>query len=229
MERKLVTIQEIASLSECNVASDNIVVAKMSDVSWNVIVKRDEFVPGDKCVYFEIDSILPETPWAEFMRARSFRVKSMKMRGTLSQGLIISFSSFGEKSEELAQMGVGTDVTEFLGVIKFEPPMPKDLNAAGAFPSHLVPKTDEMRIQTVPKILDELKNHPFYVSVKLDGQSGTFIKHDGKFMVCSRNMELKEGNNSGGRLLLNTILLINFQKDSRFRERSVAPEFKETK
>ena len=59
MERKLVTIQEIESLRECNVASDNIVVTKMNGLSWNVIVKRDDFAIGDKCVYFEIDSILP--------------------------------------------------------------------------------------------------------------------------------------------------------------------------
>jgi len=131
MERKLVTIQEIDSLHECNVASDNIVVAKMKGLSWHIIVKRDQFKPGDKCVYFEIDSILPETPWAEFMRIRSFRVKSMKMRQTLSQGLIMPFADFGEMAEELASMPTGSDLTDRLGVIKYEPPMPKDLQAAG--------------------------------------------------------------------------------------------------
>jgi len=76
--------------------------------------------------------------------------------------------------------------------------MPKNQDALGPFPTELVQKTDEERIQNFPELIEEFKNLDcdVYVSVKMDGTSGTFIKdYDGKLRVCSRNQELKDGNN----------------------------------
>ncbi len=90
----------------------------------------------------------------------------------------------------------GMDVTEVLGVVKYEPPIPAELagKIKGQFPSFLR-KTDEERVQN---IADEFVNfiyrsdHQFYATEKLDGSSATFYVKDGEFGVCSRNLELLE-------------------------------------
>jgi RNA ligase (TIGR02306 family) len=195
MKRQLATIQVIESLRECPKESEKVVIARMEGLAWNVVVKRDDFKPGDKCVYFEVDSILPKhEPWAEFMESRKYRVATMKMRGVVSQGLILPTSIIPEEyGKDFQRQGI--EVTEILAVRKYEPPMPKSLDAAGNFPGLLVPVTDEIRLQAIPKILEELRAVPFYISTKCDGMSGTFLRHDGEFMVCSRKMQLKPGNN----------------------------------
>src|SRR5438876_467599 len=75
--------------------ADNIVKARV--MGWDVVVKKGEFAPGDLCVFFEIDCLLPEgRGWAEFMRPRGFRVKTAKLRGVLSQGLALPVSILGD-------------------------------------------------------------------------------------------------------------------------------------
>jgi RNA ligase (TIGR02306 family) len=85
------------------------------------------------------------------------------------------------------------DVTNLLGIVKYEPPIPAELagKVKGLFPS-FIRKTDEERIQNLSSEYDELKNHTYYVTEKLDGSSATFYIKDGEFGVCSRNLELLE-------------------------------------
>jgi RNA ligase (TIGR02306 family) len=91
-------------------------------------------------------------------------------------------------------MSIGDEVTELLGVTKYEPPMPAVLagDAKGLFPS-FIQKTDQERIQN---LYDDYKSmyadEEFEVTVKLDGSSATYYFKDGEFGVCSRNLELKE-------------------------------------
>lgn len=81
MERKLVSVQRVDHL-EPIAGADNILKARV--MGWDVVVKKGEFAPGDPCVFFEIDSLLPEgAPWAEFMRPRGFRVKTARLQGEL--------------------------------------------------------------------------------------------------------------------------------------------------
>lgn len=92
--------------------ADNIEL--ISVLGWKVIAKIGEFHEGDLCVYFEIDSKLPEKEWSEFMRAKHFKVKTMKLGkfNVISQGLALSMNVFDVEmpSEE------NVDVTELLGV-----------------------------------------------------------------------------------------------------------------
>lgn len=187
MERKLVSVQKIESIEPIE-GADNIVKARV--MGWDVVVKRGEFAPGDACVFFEIDSVLPETAaWAEFMRARKFRVKTVRLRGVLSQGLALSASILPD-----AQVPpVGTDVAAMLGVTKWEPVLPDTSEIAGPFPS-LVPKTDEIRLQSALGVLDEIAGRDFVVTTKLDGTSITFFRDlDGAFVACTRNWALVPG------------------------------------
>ena len=67
--------------------ADNIDLMQVN--GWRVIVKKGEFKEGDLCVYFEIDSKVPEKEWSEFLASKHYKVKSMKLGkfGVISQGL----------------------------------------------------------------------------------------------------------------------------------------------
>lgn len=94
------------------VGADNIALAEVN--GWKVIIKKNEISEGDKCVFFEIDSKLPEAEWSEFLRPKHFKIKTMKLSkfNAISQGLLMPITLF----PELANMEVGTDVTDILKV-----------------------------------------------------------------------------------------------------------------
>jgi len=193
MERKLVSIQVIEEVGPIE-GADAIDRARV--MGWTVVVKKGEFRPGDPCVFFEIDSVLPDgAAWSEFMRPRGFRVKTLKLRGVLSQGLALPVAILpGEVPP------VGTEVRELLGVTKYEPVLPDTRDVAGPFPA-LVPKTDEIRLQSALGVLDEMRGLDFYVTTKLDGSSATFFRAlDGELIACSRNWALARGDNHVWRL-----------------------------
>ena len=79
---------------------------------WWVIVKKDEFKVGDLCIYFEVDSKVPETEPFMFLESRHFKVKTLKMCKVISQGLIIHPSEFNF-NRELVE---GEFLTKELGV-----------------------------------------------------------------------------------------------------------------
>ena len=118
-----------------------------------------------------------------------FRLRTIKLRGQVSQGLILPIHVL----PLLEMVSEGQDVTEMLGIVKYEPPIPAELagKVKGLFPSFLR-KTDEERIQNLSGELEEWKDTKFYVTEKLDGSSATFYYKDGVFGVCSRNLELLE-------------------------------------
>jgi RNA ligase (TIGR02306 family) len=190
MERKLVSVQRIDAL-EPIAGADNIVKARV--MGWDVVVKKHEFSPGDPCVFFEIDSVLPDgKPWAEFMRPRGFRVKTARLRGVLSQGLALPVDILPEGTELPED---GTELRELLGVVKYEPVIPDTREIAGAFPGQ-VPKTDEIRLQSALGVLDEMRGVDFFVTTQLDGTSATYFRPlDGELVACSRNWALVRGPN----------------------------------
>jgi hypothetical protein len=124
-----------------------------------------------------------------------FRLKTIKLRGQVSQGLILPMSVVEYTN---VQFEVGMDVTNLLGVTKYEPPVPADLagKVKGLFPSFIW-KTDEERVQNLASEYELYKTKnkdgmKFYVTEKLDGSSATYYFKDGVFGVCSRNLELLE-------------------------------------
>lgn len=92
MARTLASIQRIFEIVPIE-GADRIELAKV--LGWQVVVKKGQFKPGDLCVYIEIDSIVPDKSCFEFMRDRKFHVKTIKLRGTLSQGLIMPLADVG--------------------------------------------------------------------------------------------------------------------------------------
>ncbi len=184
--RKLASIQRISKLEPIE-GADSIVKATV--LGWQLVVKKGEFKEGDLCVYCEIDSILPEKPEFEFLKPRKMRIRTIKLRGQISQGICFPLSILPDDVE----IEEGKDVTEILGITKYEPPIPANLEgvAKGRFPS-FIPKTDETRVQVLQDVLDKYKGETFFYTEKLDGSSATYYYNEGAFGVCSRNLELLE-------------------------------------
>ena len=197
MERKLVSVQRVESVSPIE-GADQIEQARV--MGWTVVVKKGEFASGDACVFFEIDSLLPAgAAWAEFMRVRGFRVRTLKLRGVLSQGLALPTSILPVLPGDVPPVGV--DIRDLLGVTKYEAVLPDAREVAGPFPT-LVPKTDEIRLQSALAVLEEMVGRDFYVTTKLDGTSATFFQDPaGGFVACSRNWALAPGPNPVWRMV----------------------------
>lgn len=200
MSRKLSRIVQVDDVVPI-AGADAIEAARLG--GWTVVVKKGEFKPGDLAIYFEIDSFLPlGNPAWQFLvdkSSRSFNgvqghvLRSIKLRGQVSQGLLLPLGV----DARLARFGVadiGTDVSDILGVVKYEPPIAAELAgvARGAFPSS-VSKTDQERIQNLALELEQWTQDAaltWEVTEKLEGSSCTFAWLDDDLHVCSRNIDL---------------------------------------
>lgn len=184
--RKLASIQKIAALDPISGAD---AIERATVLGWQLVVKKGEFQVGDWCVYCEIDSVLPDLPAFEWVRTRNPRIRTIRLRGQISQGICFP--------TDILPVGFplieDTDCTEVLGITKYEPPIPASLAGLmkAGFPS-FVPKTDETRVQTLQAVLDKYAGERCFITEKLDGSSATFFLRNGEFGVCSRNMELVE-------------------------------------
>ena len=195
--RKLATIRKIDALRPIPDA-DAIECAVVG--GWTAVVKRGEFKAGDFAVYCEIDSWIPHE-LAPFLskgkEPRVFdgiageRLRTMKLRGQLSQGLLLPLSTLTMVELELFE---GLDVSYPLGIVKYEAPIPAQLagEVKGMFPGW-IQKTDQERVQNLTEEFDHWlkEQHAWEVTEKLDGSSMTVYLRDGEFGVCSRNLELK--------------------------------------
>lgn len=165
-------------------------------LGWNVVAQKGNFQVGDKCVYCEVDSFLPVCDQFEFLRSscykndsymgEGFRLKTQKFRGQISQGLILPMSVL-----PVGKYEIGDDVTEVLGIRKWEieEKVTGSGTVIGVMPYN-IPKTDEMRVQSYPELINEFHAaSEYYISTKMDGTSVTMYWKDGKFGVCGRNFE----------------------------------------
>ena len=193
--RKLASIQRIKYVKPIPDADS---IETVGVLGWECVSKKGEFQPDDLCVYFEIDSLLPEIPEFEFLRKscwndtfKKFRLKTIKLRKQLSQGLALPVSVFPILSGLIA----GADVTEIIGVEKYEPPIPAAIVGDARSFSWPISKTDEIRVQLDDEygFIENLTGQPYYITLKLDGTSSTFLidPKDEVFHVCGRNYSYK--------------------------------------
>lgn len=202
--RKLATIQRIADVQPIEGADQ---IEKVQVRDWWCVVKKGEFSVDETCVFFEIDSLLPSSNSVfDFLAERSrvvtvllesgdtasgYRLRTVKMRGQISQGLAIRPEAF---AYGFTAQPVGTDVSAAIGVHLWEPPISKMLAsmARGPFP-WFIPKTDEERVQNMRAELSARVGESVYITEKLDGTSATFYRDETGFHACSRNLDTKEG------------------------------------
>lgn len=184
--RKLASIQKIKALDPIEGAD---AIERATVLGWQLVVKKGDYKVGDLAVYCEIDSIMPERPEFEFLKPRGMRIKTIRLRGQISQGICFPLSILPEGFE----INEDADCTAALGVIKYEPPIPAYLSGTvkGKFP-WFIPKTDETRVQVLQDVLDKYKGEKCYVTEKVDGSSVTYYLNNNDFGVASRNLELLE-------------------------------------
>jgi RNA ligase (TIGR02306 family) len=192
--RKLASIREVAEVRPIENA-DRIEVVIVD--GWEVVTKKDQFKPGDKCVYIEIDSIVPPKPVFEFLKERKYRVKTIKLRKQISQGIVLKLEEVGLNPD----YPIGKDVTDKLEIIKYDPEAIKEAKLQAneqknkntfinwlmrfywfrrimkgkkkTWPKWIV-KTDETRVQNIPSILKVNAKTLCYVTEKLDGSSASY-------------------------------------------------------
>lgn len=235
---KLASVQKVLKLTPIE-GADMIETATV--LGWEIVVKKGEYSEGDLCCYIQIDTVVPELPEYEFLRERKFRVRTIKLRKQISQGLVVPLPK-GKWNE-------GDDLTEIIGVTKYEKPdnnperyeqprMPKvwykkwvylfkynilfkifpklQRLSRSPFPKHLVSITDEERIQNVPQTLTQYAGKSFVVSYKLDGSSITIIHSKllgkSKFRICSRRFELHDKKNDWYRVFVDTMFELEVLK-----------------
>lgn len=206
--RRLATVQQISELRPIE-GADAIEVARIN--GWDVVVKKGDFKTDEMVVFCEVDSFLPIQPEYEFLRKSSykkmsdgtegFRLRTIRLRGQLSQGLLINYQTLISKlppdeNGHVDLPDMGEDVTEIMGIIKYEPPVPACLagQAKGNFPGFLN-KTDEERVQNIRSSMYERyrnKGNKYYITEKLDGSSCSIYLRGNEFGVCSRNLNLLE-------------------------------------
>ena len=196
--RKLATIRIIDDITPID-GADAIECATVG--GWKVVVKKGEYLVGEAAVYCEIDSWIPHTlaPFLskgkeprEFQGIKGERLKTIRLRGQLSQGLLLPFDVL--RGVVVTQsIEIDDDVTEFLGIVKWEKAIPAQLAglARGNFPT-AIPKTDQERVQNLVKEIAHAQGDEFEITEKLEGSSMTCYLIGDEFGVCSRNLDLKE-------------------------------------
>lgn len=229
-ERKLASIQRVAEIRPIE-GADAIEHYRIN--GWWVVDKRGAHQVGDLVAYCEIDSWIPHelAPFLskgsaprDYNGVKGERLRTIKLRGAVSQGLLLKIDDIPLMSWSLyfpEEWKDGDDLTESLNIQKWEAPIPAQLQgqAAGMFPTSLIPKTDQERIQncfgeiqkrakrfTTEKVWNAetqtLEEHPvivpedfkeptYEVTLKLDGSSCTIFRWEGELRVASRNLELK--------------------------------------
>lgn len=221
----LASIQKITKLTPIPDADK---IEKASILGWEVVVLKDKFKEGQLVVYIATDTVVPNIPEFAFLLERKFRVTTIKLRKQISQGLIVDPKEFGIKKlvegDDVSEIigvtkyekeaNIANTVSrpkppkhffrKMVYLFKYRvlyalfPSMEKKYKIP--FPSDLVSKTDEERIQNIPNILEEYKGQHFSASEKLNGSSITIIFDKNHLRVCSRNWEFVDPENEWTRV-----------------------------
>ena len=200
MSRKLASIQTVKAIKPIE-GADKIEIVQV--LNWDCVARKNEFHVGDKVIYFEIDSLLPDIPAFEFLKGSSwsqklnkYKISTHKFRNQISQGLVMPIDQL--KDLEIQINGElefknansypeGEDLTQLLKIEKYEPPVSN--GPLGEVINHewYVPKTDEERIQVcaadVLPVYMKSEQDDWYSSIKLDGTSCTVGLFNDAFLI----------------------------------------------
>ena len=231
-ERKLATVRKIAEVGLIE-GADKICAYRVD--GWWVVDSIDKYKVNDIVIYAEPDSWVPHSIAPFLTKAGHFpktyndvegeRLRTIKLQGQISQGLLLPIETavdafIGSKFDEGQEVGefiqIDMDVSELLGIQKWEPPQEfRAANAKGSFP-HFIPKTDQERIQNLSKQLEKwnLQEEVWQVTEKVDGSSMTVFYKDGEVGVCSRNLELKDDGSTTFWEVAKSQGLIDFLKEN---------------
>jgi RNA ligase (TIGR02306 family) len=185
--------------------ADALDILTFEEVGWQCVDKRGIRNPGDLVVYVPIDSVVDtKQPEFAFLASKgkanyTYRIRTIRLRGEISQGLVVDFPDVFKMTPETAALLPqadgelpGADMAAFFGIKKYEPPAEHiSPMMAGNFPGWCE-KSDAERYQNFNRSIEPYIDELFYKSLKMDGSSMTVFYEDGRIGVCSRNWEVKE-------------------------------------
>ena len=188
-DRSLAQVVRVSSVYPIE-GADRIEVARV--LGWEVVVQKGLFKVDDLAVYFSIGSVLDQSnPENAFLEGKPLKTK--KIRGVISQGLLGPLSWLAFYGLDPACFKEGDDVSDQMKVQKWVPAEETEVYSLdknrAPFPMH-VPKTDEERVQNMTSQLSKLEGRNVVVTQKSDGTSTTFVCLNNKFMICGRNNTL---------------------------------------
>ena len=217
----IATVEDVATIP----GADKICAYFVS--GWWVVDGINKYQVGDSVIYISVDSWVPNTI-APFLskgkKPRTYnnvlgeKLKTIKLKGQLSQGLLLhpsiiqTANPFSEG--EVAELKVGNDVTQLLGIQKWEEFIPACLSgqAEGSFPS-CIPKTNQERVQNYRReVFDTNKDTKYEVTLKMHGTSATYFRLNEKYGICSRNWMLKNNTENENNLY------VKFFNDNKLKE-----------
>ncbi len=190
---------------------------------WLSIAQKGEFSLGEEVVFIEIDSHLPLWECFDFLKDRCLKfdgyyIRTLKLRGIYSQGLVIKESQLSHSFEELKNQTQHIDDVR----AKFQADN-MQTNPGGSFPSWIF-KTDEIRIQNLTAPFIDLKK-PLFITEKIDGTSATYFIdiNNGEFGLAGRNTRLSSEQNNAS-VYLEMALKYNIENYLRkMQERTEQP------
>lgn len=209
MSRKLASVQRIKAIKPIE-GADRIEIVQV--LNWDCVAKKGEYRIGDKVIYFEIDSLLPDIPMLEWLKGSSwsqklnkYKISTHKFRGQISQGLVMPYDQIKDLMVQIngeidfrIDYPEGEDLTELLKIEKYEPPVSNGPLGETINHEWYVSKTDEERIQVCAEnVLPEYMKadtHDWYSSIKLDGCSCTAGLFNDAFLIGGRNQFYKDEN-----------------------------------
>lgn len=209
---KLAVVYRVEALEPIQ-GKDRIELVHLKDCGYTTVCEKGHKV-GDLVVFIKYDTVVPDNELFAFMKDFKFRVKAKSFTikdhddwviGKIySQGIVLPLKKVTDFLNNILSWDLkeGNDITTELGVKKYIPPVQGsgssfgNMQAAGAFPTELINKTDEENACSNMIALEEIVGLPVYVTQKLEGSSLTAgYDNDGEFFVCSRNNKLKENDN----------------------------------
>ena len=202
---------------------DRIELVHLKDCGYTCVCEKGHKV-GDMVVFIKYDSIVPNNELFEFMKEFKFRVKPKSfterdefdniLKKIYSQGIVLPIQKVYEflvkdipedwiedRSGVSSMLAwEGTDMTNIMGVKKYIPPPIGggssfgQMCRKGDFPTHIIPKTDEMNLASKVRALDEIQGQRVYITLKIEGSSLSTMRDDAReeLMVCSRNNQIGE-------------------------------------
>ena len=206
MNRQLASLKYVTSVQE-HPNADNLDVISICSFDtalqnmhhWCVVAAKGEIEIKSIVVFFEPDSVLPATderyaslgPGCRVKLSignEGYRIKTRKIRGMLSEGLVMPLSMFPETidSDDFRWNRFNTYCTDLLHVVKWGADDDGETEDDDKRP-YFVPKTREPRLQSVPRLCKRLVNQTCYITQKMDGMSISVWCKDGVVGACSRN------------------------------------------
>lgn len=190
-----ITIEEISDVVPHSNA-DRLAIASLKGIGFKFIVGKDTWKQGDKCLYFPLDSILPEAILkalgveGKLAGAQKNRIKTIKLRGEISQGLVGPLSLIDALPKENR---TPEEITKFLGVTKYEPEinLPCSRDARLIELPHGVGVYDIENCERFPEATKFLMNQEVYITEKMEGSHFALAWVENKMWVCQRRFALE--------------------------------------